>query len=1399
MQTLQVYVNDERIDLFSDESINVTQSIQNVRDISKIFTDFSRSFTIPASKTNNKIFKHYNNKNIVGGFDARKKVDARLEINNKPFRDGKIKLDGANLKNGTVDSYKITFFGNTVNLKDLLAEDKLETLDWLDNFSVNYSATDIREALQIGKTISFNETVYPNAIVAPLITNTTRLFYDSVDTYDAYPNANGGNTYYVDTYDASTHSGVYFEEIEYAIRVHLIVKAIEQEYGIVFSNDFFNESNLEYYNLYMWLHREKGRTFEGSNITTLAQGFPLNTSNRSRMESDKLLVFLGSIPGGVNTPINYSLNITANTSSTFKVTIKKDGATYKSTTVENGTQVTLTGTLQSSSTGYKVYIDSEDIFNFTATWDLLDVYTGEQDILSTPSISVNTTRRFIITEQTPNMRIIDFLNGLFKTFNLTAYQRDGVIVIDTLDDYYKDSTKVWEIDKHIDSEQEIVDNALPFNEINFKYKGNNTFLAKKHANQFGQDWGKLEYTSEDGFNDASPNVYNVELPFEHMKYERLLDVSDKSTTTIMYGWFADDKGSSYVGDPLIFYPVLNSGTSLQFLNTETYQDANSRSEVTSYFVPSNSLSLDSSVNTSNLNFYLQANEYTFTPAFTNTLFANYYREYIRNVFDIRNRLTKLNAVLPLNFLLKFELNDKIRFRGNYYRINSVTSDLITGKASFELINEYDFIETIELDGGEGQGGYDPPLPTGDICPYADSTLYTIDSTEITADRNCDNTKPADCPNADSTIYTTDTFDITADLDCAAPFPEPEPEPEPEPCNTIMFSASDDTTSSGLACGLSFTRSLWHNGSTTYPQIGNRIYSDANCSSFPDDGFIKVTDENTTIEVVRQGSNLFGTVISKSSCQSNFLPSVSTLSASAGQTTATLNGVVTNVGMPPYTTRGFYWMEGVGTPNASNNVVFVSGTDINTFSTLLSNLQPSRTYSYVAFATNSEGTATGTVVQFYTSSNTYEPTVVTNPATNILQTSATLNGRVSDVGNPNYTQKGFYWKLGSGTPTASDNVKIVSGTAPDNYSGNISGLLSSNLYSFRAFATNSVGTALGQVLTFSSASPVCDGGTLHFDAGTLSGVNMSLSTGQLPYTICDGSYDIDLNLFNNVSGEWSSTSEVTSITVFEGSTNVTSDFTITKTLDSNGVIIINLASDTPAAFEDGDKFYTVNVTANPSTTYQTDITVTQNVSNTSLVVTDINGNTVAPNNHTVVAGEGKAFSFTYTYTADSGYQFTGIGNIQNAVGNGVNVVIDSYTSSTITVIISGVIGSSNQTATASWNGDAISTPATSATLLYRYGTSGTFVSIPSGGIEVNSQQVVQIQVTPNGAYYVGLSNNNAIQSVTPTTVNSGAQTVHTLTANTFTGGEGLLKTSFRVYPRDSVSSIASAVLFYQGSQ
>ena len=61
MQELQLYIGTKRVELFKDETVSLTQTIQNVKDIKKIFTEFTQTFSVPASKKNNLIFKHYYN------------------------------------------------------------------------------------------------------------------------------------------------------------------------------------------------------------------------------------------------------------------------------------------------------------------------------------------------------------------------------------------------------------------------------------------------------------------------------------------------------------------------------------------------------------------------------------------------------------------------------------------------------------------------------------------------------------------------------------------------------------------------------------------------------------------------------------------------------------------------------------------------------------------------------------------------------------------------------------------------------------------------------------------------------------------------------------------------------------------------------------------------------------------------------------------------------------------------------------------------------------------------------------------------------------------------------------------------------------------------------------------
>jgi hypothetical protein len=159
MQKLQLYIDNNpdpdiityiRIDLFKDETVSISQSIQNIKDPAKVFVPFTKSFTIPASKENNKLFSHYYNFDIANGYDARNKTPAKIELNNIPFKTGFIRLEGVELQNNLPYAYKIVFYGETVGLKDLLGDAKLQSLVDLDQYNLEYNSATVKARLQTG-------------------------------------------------------------------------------------------------------------------------------------------------------------------------------------------------------------------------------------------------------------------------------------------------------------------------------------------------------------------------------------------------------------------------------------------------------------------------------------------------------------------------------------------------------------------------------------------------------------------------------------------------------------------------------------------------------------------------------------------------------------------------------------------------------------------------------------------------------------------------------------------------------------------------------------------------------------------------------------------------------------------------------------------------------------------------------------------------------------------------------------------------------------------------------------------------------------------------------------------------------------------------------------------------
>tara|TARA_R100000541_G_scaffold4689_4_gene12103 strand:+ start:413 stop:2518 length:2106 start_codon:yes stop_codon:yes gene_type:complete len=699
MQVVELYINNTRVDLFKDESVTITDTIVNAKDVAKVFTTFSQQFSLPASSPNNLIFKHYYNWNItLGSFDARVRVSAILKLNGVDFKIGKVKLNSVSMKNNKAYSYKVIFYGETITLNDTLGEDKLSALSDLNTLSLNYNTSKIKEKLQVDPAT--------NDIITPLITSgasgtQSRLFYNSDNS--AHLN-DTGNLYY---HTGSSHDhGVLFSDLKYALRLHRIIQAIQVNYpSITFSNNFFVNTNEAYYDLFMWLHRKSGSVSNGDQISTFPTSVNGWTSSGSficgasenwgGMSSVSTLTVCEEFASYSDSSTLFQLTLSTSSTNKYAVEVLQNGVSiYAATGLGGNTTIKSTsgvfqelGNTTVSAGEWTVIITVTAVTTFSnITWTLTNNEPNEIPVtltFPTGSFLCDTNFEFAITQQIPDIKIIDFLTGLFKLFNLVAYtEEDGTIFVDTLDSFYATSN-TYDISKYIDVNTSAVDVALPYRKINFTYEGLDTFLAAQWEQLNVAKWGAESYEAEGGLDGG---IYSVVAPFEHMQFERLLDIEDESgetPTTIQWGFCVNDNQQAYIGKPILFYPILKTGgstTPISFRDTPT-----SHSEVTSYNLPSNSVSLSASTSTANINFGNMINEFTGLNNFTGTLYNNYYSSYIENLFLQGSRLVKYTAYLPLDIILNYTLADILIVNGQQFRINSLNINLTNNKSQIELI------------------------------------------------------------------------------------------------------------------------------------------------------------------------------------------------------------------------------------------------------------------------------------------------------------------------------------------------------------------------------------------------------------------------------------------------------------------------------------------------------------------------------------------------------------------------------------------------------------------------------------------------------------------------------------------------------------------------------------------
>jgi hypothetical protein len=676
MRKVDVYIeviansnNYEKLELFNDEEIQINSSIQNVQDLAKVYTDFTQSFTIPASPRNNRLFEHFYQSDVDANNNPNIRRNAFIEIGTIPFRSGKISIESSNVVKGRIESYSITFYGDLTSLKDKFGDKTLKDLD-LRSYGMSYSGFGVKARL-----LNSNS----QDVKFPLITSKRHWTY-------------GLNT---STCIDTTGGAIVYNELFPALKVKRIFEAIQNDFNVSFNSNFFNQKLFT--ELFLWL--KSGKDF-------LAYSETENLTFNSVTGTNNIL----QVPQYAD--INRTQNLTVSaffTSATAGIRIfidaVLDGKLIKTTEITESGYVALYFNA-ALFTGFKLELRARASTAGTATITFAFNYqyyrtTWNGGFEVSPYVT-NTASSGAVTFSSPyvdpsvyapNMKISDFVSGIFKMFNLTCYATSvDNFQVEPLDDWYSKGAVV-DITKYVDTDEITIERHKLYKEISFDYEKSESYVNEKYFNETTNATREFGSVKE-SFANYDGGDYKVDVPFENIFFtkEDTADVDEPPKAYLLNEPAAVD---SYDNKPILLYLDSYQTTSFYF------NDGSSTSLLTAYRPLCNQITYNNVVYSNH--FATEPSAFN-SVTITNSLYSQYYAGYLQNLFNPKNRLTNVKALFPISLLTSLKLNDRLIIRDKRYVINEMKVNLTTGDVDLALINDFRAIVNINLPIQAAAGG-----------------------------------------------------------------------------------------------------------------------------------------------------------------------------------------------------------------------------------------------------------------------------------------------------------------------------------------------------------------------------------------------------------------------------------------------------------------------------------------------------------------------------------------------------------------------------------------------------------------------------------------------------------------------------------------------------------------------
>jgi hypothetical protein len=687
----EIYRSDyQRLDLFKDEKISITSQIGNANDIGKLYTDYTQTFTIPASKTNNQILSHWYESSIDNGFDHRMRYDAYIEVNTHRFRDGTIQLEKADKKNGFIESYSVTFYGNLVQLKDVIKDDKLNTLDYT-SLNHTYNSGAVIPRIQLTNNPS---TGLPYSVRYPLIGNAYKYSYQDATSTDITTSA----------------GAIKWNELFPAITLSSIFSFIQAKYGVTFTGSFFNLNQWKKLHLYLKPALSMSEITQRFKMDyTTVSGSPFVAFPEFNLTTDTLTSTWSFVPSNAIGDIYIYINITVTPLSGFlnipySIFCYRDGELYRSFTNLTGIRTVRGEEVRRSTDGsshqYTFSFSSATTMNFTSSVLLRRCFglppLGFQTITESrvTSGTLTTVNNIDIVNYVPDIKTIDFLTGIIKAFNLMIIPRPNNTYEFTPLEMFYNAGKTLDITEYTYENEMSVNKPKLFKSINFTYEESKNVLNDQFKSLYGNAYGDLIYKSE---RITENSTYDIKLPFENVLFELVKQGKQFQTATLI-----DKDLKPYIPKPMLIYC---NGSVTELTGSDRIFTTNSSgvpTVITNYQRFSNEYdNMPTDVNHAQLMTINFGNEQSswLNELAPQGLYYRHYKNFIDNLYNIKTRMLKVKALLPASLLgstvtngfgipLGIALNDRLVIRNKRYLINSFTTDLTTGETDFELLTDY---------------------------------------------------------------------------------------------------------------------------------------------------------------------------------------------------------------------------------------------------------------------------------------------------------------------------------------------------------------------------------------------------------------------------------------------------------------------------------------------------------------------------------------------------------------------------------------------------------------------------------------------------------------------------------------------------------------------------------------